>query len=444
MSRGDSMTVKATERCRWMIASLTLMLSCAGNPCGAGIIQGGETISSGAVVTASSETYGPAVRLVDGLLANGTAAEWLANDGASAYITVDLGRITRLSDLNLLNSLNFSDRGTSNFTVQVSTNGAFAGEQGQPASGVLQAKGLGWQDVPLPSFTNPANNALLVGRYVRMNVLTWMGFGPGLTEVSIKAVPNRGTGALSPTNHPNLIRAQAYTRTPSLQDVAPVSWALRRLTPTSASVEQSFGKSTSGENVWLGATSVLVDHIDNPAGGSEVLFGSGMADLSQGSGTVDLGEEMIVDRFFIRNSANFSDRGIGRFIVRVSNDPAFAERNNTDVMTGQFTAYGQTTNFSLPCPAVARYVRVVASDVLGNGAGLDEVTVYGRTFTAQTIATGTGQIGDSSAYGKIELAAALPMGTNLLAIQVTSDVWSSSTLQAVSIVAAPGTVILIR
>ena len=70
--------------------------------------------------------------------------------------------------------------------------------------------------------------------------------------------------------------------------------------------------------------------------------------------------------------------------------------------------------------------------VIGFSTGLDELTVYGRTVTSETIASGAGQLGGSSTWGAVELASPLPSGYHWLALDVTSPGgWSSLTLQQV-------------
>jgi hypothetical protein len=408
-------------------------------PARASILLGGQTIAGGAPAT-SSDVNGDATRVNDGRLANGTANEW-TNVADGAYFTIDLGRQVRVSDLNLLNGLNFNDRQTKDFTVHMSTTGAFAGEQQLMVSSTAQPKASGFQDVTLPAFSNPSNTQL-VGRYLRftaVNHVTGAGqYGPGVAELTVRGVSDRGTGALAPMavdqSHLNV---KAYTRTVDLTDTAPASYALRLLTPTSSSIVQSNGSSY----IVTGSTFFGDGNVTNNAndgGGSEVVWNGGtiMNDLSQGYVTLDLGQEMIIDGFNLRNSTSTSnDRGTKNYLIRISNDPSFAEQNNTEILTGIFSGLGATDSKTLSNPMLGRYVRFIASDFYGFSAGLDDLTVLGRTFTSQLVSSGSGQLGDSSNFGLLTLGQDLPLGPQLLALGVTGTGggWSSSTLQLVVI-----------
>jgi len=259
---------------RSIIAVAPIALACAAAPAHATLLIGGQTIAGGAPAT-SSDVNGDATKVNDGRLANGTANEW-TNVADGAYFTIDLGKQFRLSDLNLLNGLNFNDRQTRDFTVHVSTNGAFAGEQQLLTSGTAQAKSLGFQDVALPAFSNPSNNPNLVGRYVRFTAINHVAgnFGPGVTELTMRGVADRGTGALAPVaQYPDQIDAKAYTRTVNLTDTAPASYALRLLSPTSGSVVQSIGASYTVVGATFFGNGNITDNTNN-GGGSEVVWNS--------------------------------------------------------------------------------------------------------------------------------------------------------------------------
>ena len=425
-----------------------LVISALAQWAGAAMIPGGETIAGGQPIAGySDQTYGNASNIVDGQV----GTEWKPN-GGSGYVTVDLGRNCRLSDVNLLNSVGFSDRMTSNFTVRVSTNGAFAGEQGQPGSGILQIKASGWQDVPLPTFSDPGNNATIVGRYVRFTAVDYYSgpgkYGPGLAEMTVKGIADRGTGALSGQGVAfGSVDAEAYTRTVWLTDTAPSSYTLRLITPTSASIVQSLGKSVTATQIGFSRNPAnIVNGINDPTG-SEFLFdGSAFADLSLGTATIDLGQEMLIDRIDLRNTYNYNDRGTTNYVLRVSNDSSFAEGNNTDVIQDSFSALDQAKSHVLGQAVLGRYVRFVAGNQIGFSAGLDEMTVYARTITSTNLATGTAQIGNSATWGRIQLGVPLAPGTNyLMALTVSAPGgWSSTALQTVTLVPPHGTMIMLH
>ena len=129
------------------------------------------------------------------------------------------------------------------------------------------------------------------------------------------------------------------------------------------------------------------------------------------------------------------DGGATAHLIRVSNDPSFAEQNNTEILTGMFSGIGATDSKTLSNPVLGRYVRFIASDFYGFSPGLDDLTILGRTFTSQVFATGSSQLGDSSNFSLLALGQNLPMGYQLLAMDVTGTGggWSSSTLQVVSV-----------
>ena len=413
----------------------------------AALLRPGDTIAGGAATTTNCTDYFNRT-VVDGMIGARANGEWLPSSlDNGAWVTVDLGLVYRLKDVNMLNSENMGgDRATSNFTLKVSATGAFAGEESTLASGVLQPKASGWQDLSLPAFDDSANTNL-VARYLRFTCVDFYGSGPGLTEVQVNGVPDRGTGTLEATNHnPSVVKAKAYTRTAYLSDTAPASWTLRQITPTSASVLQSSGKSVSVVNGYPGLSepSNLVDGNDS----SYVLFydyGTIFTDRTEGYATVDLGSEMIVDRIDLVNSSH-SDRLTSNFTVRVSNDPTFAERSNTDVWKSNFTAYGQSLTNVLAQPTLGRYVRVVVCNHLtGSTGGLGEIRVFGRTCTSSTLATGSSQVGNSVNSGSIPLGTPLALGSYLMALDVTSSGgWSSSTLATVQILPARGSLITVK
>jgi len=149
---------------------------------------------------------------------------------------------------------------------------------------------------------------------------------------------------------------------------------------------------------------------------------------------------MIIDGLNLRNSTSTAnDRGTKNYLIRVSNDPTFAEQNNTEVLIGTFSAIGATDSPTLTSPLLGRYIRFLASDFYGFSAGLDDLTVIGRTFTSQTLLTGSTQIGDSSTFGTLVLGQNLALGSRLLALDVigSGGGWSSSTLQSVQVLPEP-------
>lgn len=432
----------------WVMVLMALVVCGWAGTLRAALLQPGDTIAGGAATTegGGGSFYGNAAA-VDGNLGAG-GAEWLPyND--NSWVTVDLGRIFRLQNVNLLNSYNQGgDRSTSNFTFKVSATGAFAGEESTLGSGILQLKTSGWQDLSLPAFGDPANSNL-VARYLRFTAVKHNPgtAGPGLCELQANGVPDRGTGALDATNRiPGVVKAKAYTRTAYLSDTAPTSWTLRQITPTSASGLQSSGKSVSVTNGYPGLSTPanLVD--GNNA--TYVLFNNSsfLTDRAEGYATVDLGSEMIVDRIDLVNSQH-SDRLTSNFTVRVSNDPTFAERANTDVWKSNFTGgVGQSLTNVLAQPVLGRYVRVVVcTHLTGYPGGLSEVRVYGRTCTSATLATGSSQVGDSTTSGSIALGSPLALGSYLLALDVTSSGgWSSTTLSTVEVLPARGSLITVK
>lgn len=414
------------------------------------LLEGGQTIAAGQPVSASQQAV-YATNVIDGRLGNHyTGGEWTdISDGA--YVTIDLGRLYRLSDFNLLNGYNSDGlRRTSNFVARVSTNGAFAGEEVVLTSAVVQAKSLGFQDFALPAFGDSTNNPSLVCRHFRLTAATHIpgDYGPGITEILLRGIPDRGTGALETQGVVNAyVPAKAYTRTVWLTDTPPASYTLRLITPTSASTVKSLGRPVSVMGgVIQGTGSTVVDGINNSTGQEFLWDGGRTNDLSCGSVTVDLGEEMLIDRIDLLNTYNFNDRGTSNYLLRVSNDPAFAEGNNTDLLLDTFSALNQTRTNVLSQPALGRYVRFVAVGIIGFSPGLDEMSVYARTLLPTDLATGASQVGSSTAWGKIPLTSSLAPGTNYwMALTVTTaGGWSSTTLQSVWLVRPRGTLVEVR
>ena len=426
----------------WFMVVLALVICGGAGTLRAALLQPGDTIAGGAATTANGSIYGDPHTVnpvVDGRTSGGQGPEWLPmNDGT--WVTIDLGRTFRLSDVNLLNSNNGDgSRSTRNFTFKVSATGAFTGEESTFASGVLQPKANGWLDISLPLFDD-SSNSNLVARYLRFTCVDHIAYGPGLAEVLVNGVPDRGTGTLEATNHnPSVVKAKVYTRTAYLSDTAPASWTRRQITPTSASVLQSSGKTVTNTPNYPGYTGAnLVDG----SSGSYLFFYENYTpqpDQTDGNATIDLGSEMIVDRIDLVNSGQ-ADRTTSNFTIRVSNDSTFADGKNTDVWTANFNAVAQSLSNGLTQPVLGRYVRVVARTRMGEyPSGLAEMRVYGRTCTSSVLASGTSQVGDSSTSGSISLAAPLSLGSYLMALDVTSSGgWSSSTLATVQILPARG------
>ncbi|MEI8140920.1 MAG: discoidin domain-containing protein [bacterium] len=416
----------------------------------AALLQPGDTIAGGAATTTQGTLFNTGAQVVDGLSAFGFTGEWFPGD--NGWVTIDLGRAFRLSDVNVLNSDNGGGgnlRATSNFTFKVSTTGAFAGEESTFASGVLQPKASGWLDISLPAFGDSANSNLVV-RYLRFTCVNHVGAGPGLAEVLVNGVPDRGTGALETTNRiPGVVKAKAYTRTAYLSDTAPASWTLRQITTNSASVLQSSGKTVTSTPFYPGYPGANL--VDGNVSSYLFLRFSGVnenylaPDQTDGNATIDLGSEMLVDRIDLVNSAQ-ADRTTSNFAVRVSNDSTFASGKDTEVWRTNFVAVGQSLTNVLAQPALGRYVQFVALRRMNAyPCGLGEMRVYGRTCTSATLASGTSQVGDSSTSGSIALGTPLSVGSYLLALDVTSSGgWSSSTLSTVEILPARGSLLLIK
>jgi len=427
---------------RFKLSAIGLAVCCFASVSEAATITGGYNVAGGRTVTSSGAFFpaqGPLTGLVDGL----TGSPWLPNYGLPNDATIDLGRSYRLTDLNLTNST-WSQRATDAYNITVSTTGAFTGEQVTLVTGNMPLPAAGTTDIGI--------TANQFGRYVRFTgTSVYSGnFGGGVGELSLGGVPNRAVSQLQATTPDvNSVSAKAFTRTTALTDAA-ATWSLSQVTPTSASIVQSVGKSVTTTLKDYGNITTITDGVDTAPGTfttGEVLFTHiRQSDLSFGNATVDLGSRMIIDQLGVRNTT-FNLNSTMDYVIRVANNLAdFDDPNYTDAISSNFAATGEVDNFVLGTPVIGRYVRFISQTKLPVAfyTGLDELTVTGRTFTTSLLASGSGLIGGTSGFGSIALNAALPSQFNLLTLDVTtSDGLNRQTLQQVEVLPEPASLSLL-
>jgi hypothetical protein len=143
----------------------------------------GSNFALDAVATASSE-YGAdysAANAIDGDYTETLGSVWRPNAGSTGWLELDLGKPIFVSDLRWLNINNSAigpDAATTDYSVELSTTGAFAGEQWLIASGTGELETTpAWHDIHLA--------VAIEVQYLRFHVDSYTGDGGGLTELQV-------------------------------------------------------------------------------------------------------------------------------------------------------------------------------------------------------------------------------------------------------------------
>jgi hypothetical protein len=143
----------------------------------------GANFAVGAIATASSE-YGAdysASNAIDEDYTESIGSVWRPNAGSTGWLELDLGAPIFVSDLRWLNINNSAigpDAATIDYSVELSTTGAFAGEQWLIASGTGELETTpAWHDIHLA--------VAIEVQYLRFHVDSYTGDGGGLTELQV-------------------------------------------------------------------------------------------------------------------------------------------------------------------------------------------------------------------------------------------------------------------
>lgn len=175
------------------------------------LVSQGKPVTATDHLDAGSMEVFPPENIVDGRMNDtgepGDWSFWLANDGSqAAELTIDLESVCPVVAIWLQNTHNRSinDRGARSVRLSLSVDG----KSYSPAGEIELPNAAGQEQIEMQNVNLPEPTK---ARYVKVECTAWYGFGPGLNEVQVFALPQEvpasrplHKGSINSTSRPKL------------------------------------------------------------------------------------------------------------------------------------------------------------------------------------------------------------------------------------------------